>query len=343
MSQPVLESPLAQPGLPPSLPVLRLRLTMRLQADALLPAYKGGLLRGSFGYAFQRACCPRACWGASERCGAAALCAFRWVFATPHPPGVSHLHDLHDPPRPFVIDLPDDGRTRYAAGDALEFGLALFGRGIDYLPFFLHGFEEAGRVGLGRSRAAARLERVVALDRWQPDGAPLYQDGRLSGLPLPLHDAAAVQARAERLPADLRLTLRTPLRLKSGGTFLEQLDLPALVRAATWRLNALATFHGTGPWPVDHRGLAEQAAAVAVEQVRVSWRDWERTSTRGPERRRMALGGIVGSALLRGLSTDLRAILLAAGLVHVGKACVFGHGALRLDAVDPRRNQMEQR
>ncbi|GAB4193361.1 MAG: CRISPR system precrRNA processing endoribonuclease RAMP protein Cas6 [Roseiflexaceae bacterium] len=331
MPQPALESSLAQPGLPESLPVLRLRLTLRLQADARLPAYKGALLRGSFGYAFQRAACPRSCWGRSDQCGAAALCAFRWVFATPHPPGVAHLHDLHDPPRPFVIDLPDDGRTSYAAGEALEFGLALFGRGIEYLPFFLHGFEEAGRAGLGRDRAGARLERVVALAPWQPDGAPIYQDGRLSGLALPLHDTAAVRARAGQLPADLRLTLRTPLRLKTGGNYQDQLDLPALVRAACWRLNALATFHGAGPWPIDHRSLVEQAATVSVEQTRIAWRDWERTSTRGPEPRRMALGGIVGSALLHGVSPDLRAILLAASLVHVGKACVFGHGALRLD------------
>jgi len=40
------------------LPLLRARVTMRLLDDTTLPAYKGAMLRGGFGYAFQRASCP---------------------------------------------------------------------------------------------------------------------------------------------------------------------------------------------------------------------------------------------------------------------------------------------
>jgi hypothetical protein len=45
----------------------------------------------------------------------------------------------------------------------------------------------------------------------------------------------------------------------------------------------------------------------------------------------MTLGGLLGSAVLRGVSLDLRAVLLAGSLVHVGKACVFGHGGYTVD------------
>jgi hypothetical protein len=105
------------------------------------------------------------------------------------------------------------------------------------------------------------------------------------------------------------------------------------VQAICWRLNALATFHGGGPWPVDQRALAEQARAVVVEQTAVRWVDWERTSTRESQPRAMKLGGIVGGATLRGLAPDVRAVLLASSLVHIGKACVFGHGAYRLESL----------
>jgi hypothetical protein len=44
----------------------------------------------------------------------------------------------------------------------------------------------------------------------------------------------------------------------------------------------------------------------------------------------MKLGGIIGSALLRGVPLEVRALLLVGSLVHVGKACVFGHGALEV-------------
>ena len=161
------------------LPLLGARVTLRLLEDAVLPSYKGGMLRGGFGYAFQRASCPQVCWGASHSCAVSTLCPYRWVFETPHPPGVSHLHDLQDVPRPFVIEPPIDDRTRYAAGDPLEFGLVLLGRGVEHLPYFLFGFEQLGRMGLGRVHARARLERVEALAAWQVVGPVIYQDRRV--------------------------------------------------------------------------------------------------------------------------------------------------------------------
>ena len=196
------------------LPILRARVTLRLLADAVLPAAKGAMLRGGFGYAFQHSSCPQPCWGASDRCAVASLCPYRWVFETPHPPGVAHLHDLQDVPRPFVIEPPLDGRTHYAAGDALEFGLILIGRRIDHLPYFLYGFEQLGQMGLGDARAPARLERVEALLPWQPIGPAIYRDGQVesdTAARLPVLDALAIAARAAALPVDLRLMLRTPL------------------------------------------------------------------------------------------------------------------------------------
>jgi hypothetical protein len=106
---------------------------------------------------------------------------------------------------------------------------------------------------------------------------------------LPLIDAASLSARAATLPSDLRLVLHTPLRVKSRGDWLRRIDMPALVQAASWRLNALATFHGAGPWSVDHRALVEQAQAIRVEHEQVRWVDWERTSTRGQQPQKMTL------------------------------------------------------
>ena len=50
-------------------------------------------------------------------------------------------------------------------------------------------------------------------------------------------------------------TVRTPLRVKACGAFIETIELPAIVQAVCWRLNALATFQGGGPWAVDHRAI----------------------------------------------------------------------------------------
>ena len=112
------------------------------------------------------------------------------------------------------------------------------------------------------------------------NGAGFRQDGRVQGEPgaatadwLPVYQAATIAERAAALPADLRLELPTPLRVKARGAFIETIDPPALVQALCWRLNALATFHGDGPWPVDYRPLIAQAQAITVEQAQVRWVD----------------------------------------------------------------------
>lgn len=318
----------------PPLSVLRARLTYRLLEGTTLPPYKGALLRGGFGYAFQRASCASSCWGHAERCEAAMLCPYRWVFETPHPEGVPHLHDLQDVPRPFVIEPPLDHKRQYAAGDALEFGLVLVGRGIDYLPYFLYGFQQLGEAGLGRQLAKVRLERVEVLEPFQLVGMPIYQDGRaIAPDELPLLNLAELPTRAETLPADLRLELRTPLRVKSRGAFIEQLDLGAIVQSALWRVGALAVFHGPGLWRPDYHLLVEAARRVRIERAEVRWVDWERTSTRGSERRQMKLGGLIGTAALREVPVAVRAALVAACVLHVGKACVFGHGLMEIEAL----------
>lgn len=83
------------------LPLLRARVTTRLLDDAALPAYKGSMLRGGFGYAFQRASCSQSCWGNSQTCSVGALCPYRWVFETPRPPSIGSLHDVNSRPRMY--------------------------------------------------------------------------------------------------------------------------------------------------------------------------------------------------------------------------------------------------
>lgn len=128
------------------------------------------------------------------------------------------------------------------------------------------------------------------------------------------------------------LRLTTPLRVRARGDFLQTIDPVELVRSICWRLDALATFHGGVPWG-DYWPLLERARSISVEQPQLTWVGWERTSTRHEQPRKMTLGGIVGTTILRHTTPDVRAVLLAGSLVHAGKACVVGYGAYALDAV----------
>ena len=149
---------------------------------------------------------------------------------------------------------------------------------------------------------------------------------------LPLLNLAELPLQATTMAADLQLELRTPLRVKAGGAFINQFDLGAVVQATCWRISTLAAFHGPGPWAYDYRPLVATARSISVEAIDVAWVDWERTSTRGGAQRQMKLGGLIGKVNLRAVPTPIRAVLLAAQLLHLGKACVFGHGWIGIAA-----------
>ncbi|NJO81986.1 MAG: CRISPR system precrRNA processing endoribonuclease RAMP protein Cas6, partial [Blastochloris sp.] len=132
---------------------------------------------------------------------------------------------------------------------------------------------------------------------------------------------------------DLRLTFQSPLRLKTNGSYATTIDPVALVRAMSWRLHALATFHGGGPWETDRRRLTTLAQQIRVAEEHMQWVEWSRTSTSGSQRQKMNLGGLVGSVVLQNVPPAIRSVLLAGSLVHVGKACVFGHGQYTVEDV----------
>lgn len=321
---------MAEPELTlPALNVLRIRVTLRLTAPARLPPFKGALLRGGLGYALQRISCPQQCWGQSNTCPAALPhCVYRDLFEPTPPPNSEFLHDLRDAPRPFVIEPPLDQRRMYQAGDLLETNMLLFGRGIDFLPFVALAFADFAQAGLGRYHTTARLERIEALPYGQLLGMTIYRDGDddLSLSELPVFNLSELTPIAHRLPSDLRLALRTPLRIKSRGELMQKPAIPAIVQATAWRLQALNHFYGNVPWEVDYRPAIAAAQQVTVEDDTTRWVDWERSSTRPSKRQSMVLGGLVGAATLRNVPPVVRAFLLAANLVHTGKSCVFGHG-----------------
>jgi hypothetical protein len=52
----------------------------------------------------------------------------------------------------------------------------------------------------------------------------------------------------------------------------------------------------------------------------------------------MQLGGLLGSVVLRDVSPAVRALLLIGSVIHVGKACVFGHGGYTITPAQTRKS-----
>lgn len=328
--------------------IAKYRFTLEALEELHLPRYKGSTLRGGFGHVFKRTVCFQEEVKRCADCLLKANCPYAYIFETAPPQDAEVLRTYSHVPLPFVIEPPLDTRTVYEPGEALDFGLVLVGRAINYLPYFIVVFKELGRVGLGRGRGKYTLREVAAVQPLDGVEEIIYSaaDEMICDRDLSV-GYAEVEARARGLP-DAKLTARflTPTRLKHGGRLAKEgPPFHVLIRAILRRVSSLSYFHCGERWETDYRGIIEAAKGVRLAEAGTGWVDWERYSRR--QQQRMNLGGLVGQAtyegdastgLSTGASTGLRTglrpflpLLVLGELVHVGKACVFGNGWYELE------------
>jgi hypothetical protein len=311
----------------PSIPYLRLRCTLIARERAVLPAYKGSLLRGAFGHALRAAVCAMGPGQPCETCRLRRACAYTRIFETfvdgESPP---FLRGLPSAPRPYVFEPASEAR-QFASGAPLDFDLLLFGQAAELAPYALLAVERMAVAGLGRDRFPFTLDRVCT-----PDGVDGWRDLVAHGRALPGAHTIPCLPAAES-PASSRAVLRflTPTRLKSGDHLQSTVGFRALAFAMLRRTLEIAWFHVPGAaaeidWTF--RPLLEQAGAVRVTATRLRWRDWERYSNR--QGRKMTLGGFVGEMEVEGDLRPFAALLKTAELLHVGKGATFGLGRIEL-------------
>jgi hypothetical protein len=321
-----------------ALPDLRLahyRLQLRAADELRLPRYMGSTLRGGFGHTFRRIVCLQRERQTCDGCLLKHTCPYATIFDPSPPPGAEVLSAQSDVPRPFVLEPPLNGATRYAPGDALGFGLTLVGQAINHLPYFVLVFRELGQRGLGRDRARYTLETVTAVHPAHGGREAVY-----SSEDEVVHDRdlaatwSELAARAEALPTHrLAVEFLTPARLKHDGRFHEAPAFHVLVRALLRRTSSLAYFYGGQRWETDYRSWIAQAEAVAVAEADTRWVSRERYSSR--QRQRTSLGGAVGRMVYAGDLAPFRPLLALGEWVHVGKACVFGNGRIQVSGTLP--------
>src|SRR5262245_35614198 len=202
----------------PTIPYLRLRLTLRAEEPAELPPYQGSMLRGAFGHALRKLVCAAGPRQPCETCRLRRGCHYTRLFETfidGDPP--PFLRGLDTAPRPYVFE-PDvahlrGGPPRFSPGDPLGFDLLLLGQATDLAGWALLAVERMAEAGLGARRARFALDRVLARDpedRW----VILRDAGRWTGRDVP---PPSVPPR-NGLPGErVTLRFRTPLRLPVQG------------------------------------------------------------------------------------------------------------------------------
>lgn len=228
-------------------------------------------------------------------------------------------------PHPFALWLePEQRESPY------HLGLLVFGRGLDYLPYFVHAFEQAGRHGIGSQRQVFELAEVWQASR--PDGeywSQIYEAGGSlkKDVPAPLP--------VPPVPETIKVVLHTPLRLQRD----KHLVTPSTFRFAdhmgsvTRRISMLSYFHTANPLEADFVQLKEIAQSIEVINPRLRWFEWTRYSSR--QQSSMEMGGMVGEYSIRASQmASLWPLLWLGQWTLAGKGVAMGMGRYSLVPAD---------
>ncbi len=125
----------------------RLQVELRVTRDVWFSQHQGAAIRGAFFGVLRDRFCVRRDLPSCQPCTLHAICPISALVATVDDASPRGL----DVPRPFTLEPPVYGqRTHYAAGEVYRFGLTLFGRGLQLLPYVLVGLQDLGAEGIGR-------------------------------------------------------------------------------------------------------------------------------------------------------------------------------------------------
>ncbi len=300
------------------LPILRLRFDIRHVEGARLPKHKGSAWRGLIGWEVQRLVCP---FDRRPACGACAIrdyCPYFLLFE-----GKSKTPGLLDAPRGYVLYAPpDDG------DDASELYLTLAGRCAKFLPVFIKALFDGQTAGLGAGRFPYR---VLSGAEMLPDGSerklPADPNAHLDVQgPFPLKAWLRQRKGGKRPEA---VYLMTPVRLRKQKKYLSEMDWQFFFGCLARRIEALNCMFNNGAPMGKDLWIEMQPRFAGVRLAGAfSWRDLFRYSSR--QRKKAPMGGMVGRAVLNGVSDDILEWCRAAEIVHVGKGASMGMGKIEV-------------
>ncbi|MBN1148570.1 MAG: CRISPR system precrRNA processing endoribonuclease RAMP protein Cas6 [Anaerolineales bacterium] len=309
-------------------------LHLRFDVSALEPIQlnqhrAGDYLRNALAAVMLRAVCPETQRGEKPTPEHAAVCPACWLLAAEVAPGeVRRAYALAPP-------LPQRGLVQ--ASETFSFIFTLYGRGIEYLPYFVLAAPEMGRMGVGPGRGRFALDSIWAVEPLSGLVQAVLKPGeQVARLPARVDPwSVALHLAQAGLPAlasgDLKVRFLTPMRLVDGGELARMPDFGVFFRRLLERIDELARqMAGQERRPAeDVQRLYALADRVRLADADVEWVDLKSWS--GRTRKHTPMGGFVGLACYRAADwTELLPWLIFGQGVQAGKLAVKGNGVFEL-------------
>lgn len=340
-------------------------MTFRLQADApvVLPPFLGSTLRGAFGKALKQVVCfvPH---GDCERCWFREVCAYQYIFESPHPANVPReemhpkLRGHKNVPPPFVLipprlvkklNTPPGNQTivknlnedyhpqSFSRGDLIEFSIILIGRAVRHWAHILVAVRRLAENGLGESNVPFSLIEAFAHDS---AGKPLCvfnrENPRISARGVSAAKLSEiVSLRVQQLADDLKKRSENVLRIEflspiSSRILLEgepdlSLEFSDLLKKITERLEFLSFLHGEPPEKIDYRPLLLKINYVRTIRKSLTRYRFEQRSSR--QERVIPRAVFLGEIFYKGEKLkEFLPYLFAGEMLNVGSNTSVGLG-----------------
>ena len=296
---------------------VKLKFTVSLLEECVLPKYKASMIRGGIGEMLLRAncVCDRNC----EKCDFESECIVQRTMYSKFnskPEFVTEGDSIG-----YVLEC-ESKQTEFCSGEQFSFYLVLFGKTIVYFSQYLNAIYALGSYGIGKDNARYRLVSVqnsrgkdilvgndIFMKYYQVENLKDYVDHRLAKLGI-----------NGEMPESLAVTFFSPMSIKYNGEMLESFNAEALIRALARRIYLMNCFEENDVQRIDARELASPViSSQNYRNVSVP-----RFSNR--KQQKIYLHGVVGEAVLTGVTEETLKILLAGEVLHAGKNTSFGFG-----------------
>ncbi len=315
-----------------TIPIQQLTCHCRWTTEARLPDYLGSTLRGAFGWALKRCVCMLK----RQKCPTCVLnttCAYAVLFSTELYEGKEHGGAVNARPHPLVFQPSNHGAVGVQEGESWDFSLLVIGRASEFQPHVVYSVKTMGEAGVGAG-AKHGLGRFT-LEKVTADGVTIFDatigyfenSTGIRGLSL----GTAIDSDVHQL----RVHLRTPLRLKQENKLQTELPFHVLIRTVLRRISALEIAYGQegqGEPALDYRGLVRRAEDVRLKESTLRWHELQRYSNR--QHQKVSLSGLMGTALYEGELAEFIPLLDYSSQVHIGKQTLFGLGRMDLESFD---------
>jgi hypothetical protein len=305
------------------LQMAKIRFTIKALQDGEMPFMSASIFRGMWGREIRNIACqiPKI---ECEHCPLITNCAYGSIYEPISEVfAPEYIHQMKQLPPPIIIDAPHFPEGTWKKGESKTVTITFFGDSFRHAHYFVKTLYTIGeQYGVGPKRV---LFDVLSIEQLFPNGRKVtltiddFLDDNVFSQPW-------VWGKLEEDISRILIQIRTPLRIQSKGTVIQDISEEDFIKAIIRRIDFLTSLYGT---TTETLNWETNLNDLRITNKSIEWVTMERYS--GKQKKIMNFGGIVGSFELIGSSIGLFfPYLKCASNVHIGKQTIFGFGAFEI-------------